>query len=88
MTDDKFRSKIEALTAGQNAVAALKWFKEDGDKLTAITVAAAVHYGSVTNEGKAAQPYINRAAQAMHRQIIDLAQQMAEDDLKRGEAAL
>lgn len=88
MTDDKFRSKIEALTAGQNAAIALKWFETLGMKLTAISVEAKVHAGSATAEGKIAQAYIHRAAQATHGKIIELAREMAEDDLKRGEAAL
>lgn len=84
----KFRSKIEAMIAVEQAEKALGWIAEDGGNLTAITVTATVHYGSVTDGGKAAQPYIHRAAQAMHSQIIELAREMAQADLEAGEKLL
>jgi hypothetical protein len=53
-----------------------------------MTVVASVQFGSATNGGKAAQPYVHRAAQTMHGKILELAKELAEDDLRRGEELL
>lgn len=76
------------MNAAAQAETALEWFREAADAAGAMTVVASVQFGSATNVGKAAQPYVHRAAQTMHGKILELAKELAEEDLRRGEELL
>ncbi len=84
----KFDERIEAFNGARAAEVAMKWFNENSDNFNAIQSTATVTWGSATNEGKAAEPYINAAVKLLHREIVALTRKSAEQDLKRGEELL